>query len=171
MTEADLDALCLRAGDDALQAVGRLTGDLGHSLTHIVLMAAASSLMGQAAIGVVRAEENRQPAPDDHHVVALFHAWADALKLYPDGPAIARRMTELREQYEGGATIPLWYEATPQTRRLIEQIASMRDPLANEGVNFDNVEEDSVETLSKIIRGAKAIAGDLEETGIDDDDE
>jgi hypothetical protein len=98
MTEPEIDALCLRAGDDALQAVGKLLGpDAGSELQHIVMMAAASSLMGVAAQAVVRAETGQHPPANDPTVVALFHRWADALRLYPDVQAIGRAMTKARD--------------------------------------------------------------------------
>jgi hypothetical protein len=76
-------------------------------------------------------------------------------------PHLAGRWTLGAVMELAGRVIAIYRESAPPARadELLQQIATCRDPQGADPVDVD----DCVETLSKIIRGAKSIVGDLEE--------
>ena len=165
-TEKALGALCLRAGDDALRAVGTICAGQGAGIAHIVLMSAASTLMAVAAQTLVRDKTGQQPAPTDPEVVKIYRYWIREMDRFPDTRAIAMQLTAIREEYYLGMIV----EPPPSAGDMLvfmQQVAGMRDPLASDGPSNDDREQDHVETLSTIIRSAKSIVGDysVEEDG------
>lgn len=155
MTEQEIDRLCAEFGLDVAGRLGLAMSSIPHGpdrayLAHIVAMSGMGTLLGQAARLCVEAELGiADVAHDDPVVCALIQGWGQALRFYPDQSAIQEAMTEWREEII----------ASRRGLDLLEQIARCRDP----GQSDDADAGDAIETLSKIIRGAKSIVGDLEE--------
>jgi len=159
-TEKALGALCLRAGDDALRAVGSICAGQGAGIAHIVLMSAASTLMAVAAQTLVRDKTGQQPAPTDPDVVMIYRWWIHEMDRFPDTQAIAKHLTAIRDDYYSGMmNVP-----APSATKLLQfaqKVAGMIDPGNTKDVWAENA------IWGEIIEEAKGIVGDysVEEDG------
>jgi len=97
-TEAEVYRAMRSTTEAVAIACGTTLGGKPEMVRHIAMMGAVTWLMNQAAMSAFLAFTGEQVRPGDPRVSALITDWLDALKLYPDEPAVAAAMNAARDK-------------------------------------------------------------------------